>query len=61
MREKITFSPREKVEKVRRSGTIRRFVPEVGILNSSVAQYIRKLQKYSLFPEKVEKVGLTMT
>jgi hypothetical protein len=33
MREKVTFSPREKVEKVRRSGTIRRVVPEVKSFN----------------------------
>jgi hypothetical protein len=33
MREKVTFSPREKVEKVRRSATIRRFVPEVESFN----------------------------
>jgi hypothetical protein len=43
MREKETFSPREKVEKVRRSGIMRKTVYEFkgynfGTLNSSVTQ-----------------------
>jgi hypothetical protein len=33
MREKVTFSLREKVEKVRRSASIGRFVPEVKSFN----------------------------
>jgi hypothetical protein len=33
MREKVNFSPGEKVEKDRRSGTMRRFLPEVKSFN----------------------------